>query len=57
MSKPEATWYVFNLSVSFGVFWAVYAKAGFWTALLYGVFWEIWLSYRLGEWIVLHFWR
>jgi hypothetical protein len=56
-SRWEHHWCFFDLGISAGVFWTVWAKVGFWKAVLYGLFWELWLCWRLGEWLVLHFWR
>ncbi len=31
----------------FGVFWYTWGIHGVWWAILYGVFWEVWLGYRI----------
>jgi hypothetical protein len=32
-----------------GVFWSAWDAVGFWWALLYGMFWPVWLGYLLAE--------
>lgn len=32
-----------------GVFWYVWGQLGFWWGLLYGLFWQVWVGYRLAE--------
>lgn len=33
----------------FGVFWYALGTVGFWWALLYGIFWPVWLGFRVAE--------
>ncbi len=37
--------------LGFGVFWFVWGKLGFWWGVVYGLFWPMWLGYRLAEYI------
>jgi len=37
--------------VGIGVWWFVWGKVGFWTGLLYGIFWPVWVGFRLAEWL------
>lgn len=37
--------------MNFGVFWFVWDAAGFWWAILYGLFWPVWVGYRLAEFL------
>ena len=38
--------------VSYGVFWFVWAKYGFWWGVLYGLCWPVWVGYRLAEYLL-----
>lgn len=39
------------IPVGVGVFWYVWGVKGFWWGTLYGVFWTIWVGYRLAGWL------
>ena len=41
-----------RLSVAIGVFWFVWGHYGFWWGILYGLFWPVWLGYRLAHFIL-----
>lgn len=44
-----ATFLTLQTSVSVGVFWFAWEKFGFLWGVLYGLFWEIWVGYRMAE--------
>lgn len=35
-----------------GVFWYVWGLYGFWWGLAYGLFWQIWLGYRIAAYVL-----
>jgi hypothetical protein len=37
--------------VGLGVWWAIWGLKGFWWGVLYGMFWPIWIGYRLAMWL------
>jgi hypothetical protein len=41
----------FPFGIGLGVFWFVNAKVGFLWAVVYGLFWPLWVGYRLAEWL------
>lgn len=38
-----------SAGVGFGVWWYVWDIYGFWWGILYGMFWPIWIGYRVAE--------
>jgi len=35
-----------------GVFWFVWGYYGFWWGILYGLFWPMWIGYRIAEYLL-----
>jgi len=38
--------------IGLGVFWFVWHQVGFWWGILYGLFWPVWIGYRLAEFLL-----
>ena len=47
VSTPTVYATVTGCGFGFGVWWFVWGKVGFWWGALYGLFWPIWLGYRI----------
>ena len=47
-----ATFLTLQTSVTFGVWWNVWGVYGFWWGVWYGLFWEIWVGYKLSEFLL-----
>jgi hypothetical protein len=50
-SNPATVAYI-QTCVGLGVLWFVWGLKGFWWGLLYGVFWQEWVGYRLAEYLL-----
>lgn len=47
-----ATSVTIRTSFFLGVWWFVWGKFGFWWGVLYGLFWQVWIGYRLAAWLL-----
>jgi hypothetical protein len=45
-------WNKVSIPVGIGVFWCAWGAYGFWWALLCGMFWEVWVGFRLAQFLV-----
>jgi hypothetical protein len=41
-----------SLGVAIGVWWYVWGLYGFWWGVLYGLFFPVWLGFRLAEFLL-----
>lgn len=39
-------------AISIGVWWGVWGLYGFWWGILYGLFWEFILGFKLAAWLL-----
>jgi len=53
MTNIESRVVTYSFSaIGWGVLWYVWGLYGFWWGLLYGVFWQVWVGYRLAEYLL-----
>jgi hypothetical protein len=41
-----------SVSIAIGVWWYVWGAYGFWWGVLYGLFWPIWLGFRIAAYLI-----
>jgi hypothetical protein len=42
-----------RVGIGIGVWWYIWGTYGFWWGVLYGVFWEVWVGFKLATYLVM----